>query len=190
MKIFELLESLEEGVNDPHIFKAVAMIGPMGAGKSTIAKQLVGGSGLRSLNLDNFNELITDYQTSTDTLPNVDIYYNPSENYSRDAYYNILGALEYHATEIGIERFGDSYNPFTVNILIPLVPGFFSNPANASDIEPLVVCNSVGTEIPYPSSYTITANGTCNTPAALMVSQKCPSDVLASPMVQKQTSFP
>jgi sodium transport system permease protein len=65
---------------------------------------------------DNFNELITDYQTSTDTLPNVDIYYNPSENYSRDAYYNILGALEYHATEIGIERFGDSYNPFTVNI--------------------------------------------------------------------------
>jgi adenylate kinase family enzyme len=58
MKISELFESLEEGVNDPHIFKAVAMIGPMGAGKSTIAKQLVGGSGLRSLNLDNFNELL------------------------------------------------------------------------------------------------------------------------------------
>jgi adenylate kinase family enzyme len=34
------------------------MIGPMGAGKSTIAQQLVGGSGLRSLNLDNFNELL------------------------------------------------------------------------------------------------------------------------------------
>jgi adenylate kinase family enzyme len=50
--------SLEEGVNDPHIFKAIAMIGPMGAGKSTIARQLVGGSGLRSLNLDNFNELL------------------------------------------------------------------------------------------------------------------------------------
>jgi adenylate kinase family enzyme len=50
--------ALEEGVNDPHIFKAIAMIGPMGAGKSTIARQLVGGSGLRSLNLDNFNELL------------------------------------------------------------------------------------------------------------------------------------
>lgn len=50
--------SLDEGVNDPHIFKAIAMIGPMGAGKSTIARQLVGGSGLRSLNLDNFNELL------------------------------------------------------------------------------------------------------------------------------------
>jgi len=58
MKISELFESLEEGVNDPHIFKAIAMIGPMGAGKSTIAQQLVGGSGLRSLNLDNFNELL------------------------------------------------------------------------------------------------------------------------------------
>jgi adenylate kinase family enzyme len=50
--------ALDEGVNDPHIFKAIAMIGPMGAGKSTIARQLVGGSGLRSLNLDNFNELL------------------------------------------------------------------------------------------------------------------------------------
>jgi adenylate kinase family enzyme len=60
MKISELIfESIvDEGVNDPHIFKAIAMIGPMGAGKSTIAQQLVGGSGLRSLNLDNFNELL------------------------------------------------------------------------------------------------------------------------------------
>ena len=60
MKISELVfESIvDEGVNDPHIFKAIAMIGPMGAGKSTIAQQLVGGSGLRSLNLDNFNELL------------------------------------------------------------------------------------------------------------------------------------
>ena len=60
MKISELIvESIvDEGVNDPHIFKAIAMIGPMGAGKSTIANQLVGGSGLRSLNLDNFNELL------------------------------------------------------------------------------------------------------------------------------------
>lgn len=59
MKISEFIfESLDEGVNDPHIFKAIAMIGPMGAGKSTIAQKLVGGSGLRSLNLDNFNELL------------------------------------------------------------------------------------------------------------------------------------
>lgn len=59
MKISELLieTAIGEGVNDPHIFKAISIIGPMGAGKSTIARQLVGGTGLRSLNLDNFNEL-------------------------------------------------------------------------------------------------------------------------------------
>lgn len=49
---------LSEGVYDPHIFKAIFMTGPMGAGKSTVAQQLVGGTGLRSLNLDNFNELM------------------------------------------------------------------------------------------------------------------------------------
>jgi adenylate kinase family enzyme len=66
-----------EGVYDPHIFKAIFMVGPMGAGKSTVAQKLVGvgikeirdeegkvidtkrtqQTGLRSLNLDNFNEM-------------------------------------------------------------------------------------------------------------------------------------
>lgn len=57
-KIYSSIYNLEEGVHDPHIFKAVFMIGPMGAGKSYIANKLVGGTGLRSLNLDNFNELM------------------------------------------------------------------------------------------------------------------------------------
>lgn len=80
MKFDEMYESIMmfvEGVNDPHIFKAIFMVGPMGAGKSTVAQQLVGvgikqirdnegkvtntirtqQTGLRSLNLDNFNEL-------------------------------------------------------------------------------------------------------------------------------------
>lgn len=52
-----LLNILEEGVYDPYIFKAIFMTGPMGAGKSTVAQKLVGGYGLRSLNLDNFNEM-------------------------------------------------------------------------------------------------------------------------------------
>ena len=63
-------------------------------------------------------------------------------------------------------------------------------PASASEIEFFVVCKFLGTEMPYPSSHTKTANGTCKTDAALIVSQKCPSEVLASPMVQKQISFP
>lgn len=61
MKFDEIYESIllyTEGVYDPHIFKAIFMTGPMGAGKSTVAQKLVGGTGLRSLNLDNFNELM------------------------------------------------------------------------------------------------------------------------------------
>ena len=57
-KLYENLLLHLEGVHDPHIFKAIFMTGPMGAGKSTIAQKLVGGTGLRSLNLDNFNELM------------------------------------------------------------------------------------------------------------------------------------
>jgi len=53
-----LLNLYTEGVYDPHIFKVIFMTGPMGAGKSTIAQKLVGGTGLRILNLDNFNELM------------------------------------------------------------------------------------------------------------------------------------
>ena len=56
--IYNNLLLYTEGVYDPHIFKAIFMTGPMGAGKSTVARKLVGGTGLRSLNLDNFNELM------------------------------------------------------------------------------------------------------------------------------------
>lgn len=48
---------IEEGVNDPHIFKCIFLFGPMGAGKSTVARPLLSHTGLRSVNLDNFNEL-------------------------------------------------------------------------------------------------------------------------------------
>jgi len=48
---------IDEGVNDPHIFKCILLFGPMGAGKSTIARPLLTHTGLRSVNLDNFNEM-------------------------------------------------------------------------------------------------------------------------------------
>lgn len=50
-------ESMAEGVNDPHIFKCILLFGPMGAGKSTVARPLLSHTGLRSVNLDNFNEM-------------------------------------------------------------------------------------------------------------------------------------
>src|SRR5689334_613368 len=54
----------------------------------------------------------------------------------------------------------------------------------------LVVCKAVGTEMPYPSSQMETAMGALITAAAFNASQNTPSEVLASPMVTKQTSFP
>src|SRR6185295_461793 len=57
-------------------------------------------------------------------------------------------------------------------------------------MDPLAVWYCLGTEMPYPSSHTKNAIGTCCTAAALTVSQKCPSLVDASPIVQKQTSLP
>lgn len=57
MKVSDILRPVEEGVNDPHIFKCIFLFGPMGAGKSTVARPLLSHTGLRSVNLDNFNEL-------------------------------------------------------------------------------------------------------------------------------------
>ena len=50
MKLQELFTN--EGVNDPHIFKAVFMAGGPGAGKSYIAQKLTGGTGLKTVNSD------------------------------------------------------------------------------------------------------------------------------------------
>ena len=57
MLINEITLPVEEGVYDPHIFKAVFMAGSPGAGKSTIANKLFGGTGLKSLNVDAFWQL-------------------------------------------------------------------------------------------------------------------------------------
>ena len=57
MRIDELTAPVEEGVYDPHIFKAVFMAGSPGAGKSTIANKLFGGTGLKTLNVDSFWQL-------------------------------------------------------------------------------------------------------------------------------------
>ena len=44
--------------------------------------------------------------------------------------------------------------------------------------------------MPYPSSQTEITAGACMTPRVFIVSQKTPSDVLASPIVPKTTSLP
>lgn len=53
-----LSQSLDEGVYDPHIFKAVFMAGGPGSGKSFVAKKLLSGTGLRTINSDEIYEYL------------------------------------------------------------------------------------------------------------------------------------
>ncbi len=49
---------VDEGVNDPHIFKAVFMAGGPGSGKSFVAKNILSGTGLRSIDSDEVYEYL------------------------------------------------------------------------------------------------------------------------------------
>lgn len=53
---------LQEGVNDPHIFKAVFLAGGPGSGKSFVANNLLGGTGLRTVNSDDVYEYMMQKQ--------------------------------------------------------------------------------------------------------------------------------
>ena len=57
MKTFR---ELQEGLNDPNIFKAFFLAGGPGSGKSYVARKTTGGSGLRTVNSDDaFEALLT-----------------------------------------------------------------------------------------------------------------------------------
>ena len=57
MLVNEIIKQVEEGVDDPHIFKAVFMAGGPGSGKSYIAKsRLLKGGGLKIVNSDDIFE--------------------------------------------------------------------------------------------------------------------------------------
>jgi predicted kinase len=55
MLLNEFTQPVAEGPNDPHIFKAVFMAGSPGSGKTTVAKAMFAGTGLKVLNVDNFH---------------------------------------------------------------------------------------------------------------------------------------
>lgn len=66
MKINEVInQPLEEGPNDPHIFKAVFMAGGPGSGKSFVSGKLLGSTGLRTVNSDDIYE----YMMGKENLP-------------------------------------------------------------------------------------------------------------------------
>tara|TARA_B000000557_G_scaffold255124_1_gene245954 strand:- start:84 stop:791 length:708 start_codon:yes stop_codon:yes gene_type:complete len=56
------LSFVDEGVYDPHIFKAVFMAGGPGSGKSYVAEKLLGNTGLRQINSDKLYELLATKQ--------------------------------------------------------------------------------------------------------------------------------
>lgn len=58
MRVNEIIEPVEEGVNDPHIFKAVFLAGGPGSGKSFIADKMLRGTGLRTVNSDDIYEYL------------------------------------------------------------------------------------------------------------------------------------
>jgi cytidylate kinase len=63
MRIQEVIsQPLDEGPNDPHIFKAVFMAGGPGSGKSYVARKMLGSSGLKSVNSDEIYEYLAQKQ--------------------------------------------------------------------------------------------------------------------------------
>lgn len=54
-----LQELIVEGRHDPHIFKAIFMMGVPGSGKTAIAKRLIAGTGLKMVNSDSVYEWLT-----------------------------------------------------------------------------------------------------------------------------------
>ena len=62
MRLYNLFENnqpiLDEGPNDPHIFKAVFLAGGPGSGKSFVARKLLTGGGLKVVNSDDIYEYL------------------------------------------------------------------------------------------------------------------------------------
>jgi len=54
----KLATRLGEGPNDPHIFKAIFLAGGPGSGKSFVARNILGGTGLKTMNSDDVYEIL------------------------------------------------------------------------------------------------------------------------------------
>ena len=61
-----------------------------------------------------FDNRIENYEAAT-TLPNIDMYYNPSRQFSNNTYYQIQSQLSMFSQEIGFDRNGLDYYVFTMN---------------------------------------------------------------------------
>jgi sodium transport system permease protein len=61
-----------------------------------------------------FDERLDNYEGAT-SLPNVDMFYNPSKQFSNNTYYQFQSQLSLYSQEIGLDRHGLDYYVFTIN---------------------------------------------------------------------------
>lgn len=73
---------LEEGVNDPHIFKAVFLAGGPGSGKSFVANKMLSGTGLKTVNSDDIFEYLMKKQDMD--MGDPDVIGSPEGQATRD----------------------------------------------------------------------------------------------------------
>ena len=93
MFVNEIINQVEEGVYDPHIFKAVFMAGGPGSGKSYIAKsKLLKGGGLKIVNSDD----IFEYKMKKAGLDYEDpeVIYSPQGQDMRNTSKELTGRME------------------------------------------------------------------------------------------------
>jgi len=72
-----LEELFQEGINDPHIFKAVIMAGGPGSGKTFVARKMLDGTGLKTVNSDIAFEFLMNKENLRKDMP-------PEEKEKRD----------------------------------------------------------------------------------------------------------
>ena len=93
MKVNEIINQVEEGVYDPHIFKAVFMAGGPGSGKSYIAtSRILKGGGLKIVNSDD----IFEYKMKKAGLDHGDpeVIYSPQGQEVRNQAKQMTGRME------------------------------------------------------------------------------------------------
>jgi len=102
MKIHDITESLEEGINDPGIFKAVFLAGGPGSGKSFVVRDtgVTTSMGLKLLNSDSAFET---YMRWAEMEPTPDNIMSPAGQELRDKAKNVVQKQTAHYTN---ERLG------------------------------------------------------------------------------------
>lgn len=93
MQVNEIITDIEEGLYDPHIFKAVFMAGGPGSGKSYIAKsRILKGGGLKIVNSDD----IFEYKMKKAGLDHGDpeVIYSPQGQEVRNQAKQMTGRME------------------------------------------------------------------------------------------------